>query len=171
MRMPGFWGSMLLLAPVVALGGDSMDVKLGLWEISTSTDVQGMTIPPKVLDKMSPEQRARLTATMQKHAGASKPHLAHSCVTAEDLKHGAFRAAEDKDERNCKTRITAQTRTLQEATVVCTGEESRTTRMKIEVIDRDHIKGTIENTTENGKTTVQLTGKWVRATCNEADEE
>lgn len=168
MRMRTGLGSLLLAAPLLAMAGDSLDVKLGLWEVSTTADVQGMMIPPEALKKMPPERRAQLLAAMKQNAGPHA-HAGRSCITAEDIRQGAFRAEDDKDP-GCKTKITAQTRTLQEANVVCTGEEARTSHIKIQALDREHVKGTIDNTTENGKVSVQITGKWVRATCTEADE-
>lgn len=162
------WGFALLGVPLLALAADSLDVKLGLWETSIVTDAQGITVPKGVLDKLPPDRRAKVMAEMKKNEGR-RTITTKSCVTAEDIRKGAFRAEEDK-ESSCKTTITAQTRSVQEATVVCTGEEPRTSHIKIQATDREHMTGTIDNTTEHGKFHMQMSGKWVGASCAGADD-
>ncbi len=173
MRISRVLGPVLIALPLAALAGDSLDVKLGLWEVAFSTDVRGSLIPPSVLDKMPPAQRAKLQADLQKRAAMQPMTRIHkSCVSAEDIKKGAFRASDDKEDRHCKTTITAQTYTLQEATVACTGAESRTSHMRVEMQGRDHVKGSIENVVEGGgKVMVQFTGKWLSESCAGHDDE
>jgi hypothetical protein len=161
-------GAALLAVPLLGLAADSLDVKLGLWEVSIVTDAQGISMPKGVLDKLPPDRRAKFMAEMKKNEGR-RTTVDKSCVTAEDIRQGAFRAEEDKDPA-CKTKITAQTRTLQEATVVCTGEEPRTSHIKIQATDREHITGTVDNTTEHGKLHVQMSGKWIGASCAGVDD-
>jgi hypothetical protein len=60
---------------------------------------------------------------------------------------------------------------LQEATVVCTGEDARTSHMRVEMQGRDHVKGSIENVMERGKVTVQFTGKWMSESCAGHEDE
>jgi hypothetical protein len=140
--------------------------------VAFSTDMHGSMVPASVLDKMPPAQRAKMQADLQKRAAMQpKVRIHKSCVTAEDIKKGAFRASDDREDRNCKTTITSQTRTLQEATVVCTGEDARTSHMRVEMQGRDHVKGSIENVMERGKVTVQFTGKWMSESCAGHEDE
>jgi hypothetical protein len=172
MQISRVMGPMMLALPLMALAGDSLDVKLGLWEISYSTDIQGSLIPPSVLEKMPPAQRAKMQAEMQKRAATQpKNHVHKSCVTAEDIKKGAFRASDDKENPQCKTTVTAQSQTLQEATVACTGEESRTSHMRVEMQGRDHVEGRVENVVEGGgKVMVRFSGRWVSESCAGSDD-
>lgn len=167
MRISRVLGPALIALPLVALAGDSLDAKLGLWEVAFTTSMNGSLIPPSVLDKMPPAQRAKLQADMAKRAAMPpKARIHRSCMTAEDMKMGAFRASDDKEDSHCKTTITAQTRTVQEATVVCTGEEARTSHMRVEMQGRDRVKGSIDSVVQGGgNVTVRFEGKWVSESC------
>ncbi len=171
MRISSFLGSLLIALPPLALAADSLDVKLGLWEVTYATEMQGSMIPKSVLDKMPPAQRAKMEADMQKRAaGGPEAHVHKSCVTAKDIKEGAFRASEDKGDHSCKTTISAQSSTLQEATVTCGGKEPRTSHIKVQSQGRERMTGSIENTMERGKITVKLSGKWIGESCTGVNE-
>jgi hypothetical protein len=149
-----------------------LDVKPGLWEITTTTALQGSMIPPAQLERMSPEQRARIAAMMAKRAAAGpKSFVRKSCVTAQELQRGAFRAGDDQDDANCKHAVVRQTATAQEMTMVCTGDSAHSANMRIEAVDRDHIKGVISVRSEGGKSAMQLAGRWLGASCAGAEDD
>lgn len=167
-----WFGLLALSAAPLCLAADGLNVATGLWEISYTTATSGMMMPQAALDKLTPEQRAKMIAAMQsREAAGPKTHTLKSCVTAKDLKEGAFTAEEDKDDANCKNKIVTQTSARQEMTVTCTGEESRNGRIRIEAVDNKHVKGVIDMATASGKVNVQLAGKWVATSCAGADED
>ena len=54
-----------------------LDVKLGQWESTLTTESNGLPpIPPEVLDRLSPEQRAKMEERMKAYAcaGAQNHH-------------------------------------------------------------------------------------------------
>ncbi len=162
--------SALALASLAASAAEPLNVKPGLWEMSTTTADAGAMIPPALLAQMSPEQRARIeAATKQQSAGGSHTHSSKSCVTKEDLNRGKFEAGKDEDAKNCQYRIVTQTATHMQSSFQCTGDEARSGEMKFEALSPEQIKGAIQVATPNGKVTVELTGHWLAASCAGAD--
>lgn len=163
-------GLLLLAAP--ALAADGLDVKTGLWETTITTQMQGTPpVPPSVLEKMSPEQRARmLAAARQAAARGPQTFVEKSCVTAADLQKGAFKAGGDDEEEACTYKVTAQTRSLQQMTVSCKGEVPRTAVMRVEALDREHVKGTVENDAGASRSTLQISGRWLGSDCKGVDD-
>jgi Protein of unknown function (DUF3617) len=155
--------TLLLLAAGPLSAADGLDVSTGLWEVTYTTAMNGMMMPQSMLDSMTPEQREKFTASMQKRAAAGpQTRTVKSCVTAKDLKEGAFQGENDA---NCKQTVVAQTKNKQEAMIQCSGAESRTGHMKIEASDRNHMTGTMDMSAGNGKVNMQLAGKWLNASC------
>ena len=64
---------------------DSLNVRPGTWDISITTQTGGSLIPPNLLAKMPPEQRAKIEQSMQARSGKPMTHSSKECVTQEDL--------------------------------------------------------------------------------------
>src|SRR5690348_15022970 len=68
-----------------------IDVKVGLWESTNTSEMSGMpampAIPPDKLAQVPPEQRARIEA-MMKGRGGSNTSTTRSCLTKESLERG-----------------------------------------------------------------------------------
>jgi hypothetical protein len=151
-----------LLATLPARAADGQDIQVGLWEMTMTTTRSGVpALPPSVLAKMSPEQRARVQSQAKKEAAAGpQTGVYKTCVTTQDLKDGAFRAdAEDEDE-DCTQKVVSQTKTLQQATLSCGGESPRNTTMRVEARDREHVKGSIEGSAGQSPFTAQINARW-----------
>ena len=148
-----------------------LDVKLGLWETTTVSQTSGMPpIPPEMLARMTPEQKAKMEAMMkQRQAEGPKTHTDKKCVTKEDLGKGGWF---DKDEEDCtKTVITSTSRKL-DVKLECTkggGKQSGT--LNIEAIDSGNVKGSVQMTMTNGTNTMTmnstLTSKWLGSSCGD----
>ncbi len=159
-----------LAAP--ALAADGLDIKTGLWETTITTQLAGApAVPPSVLEKMSPEQRAKMLAAA-KQAAARGPStiVEKSCVTAADLQKGAFKAGTDDEDEDCTHKITAQTKSLQQMTLTCTGEMPRTAVFRVEALDREHVKGSIENVSGPSRSSLQISGRWLGNDCKGIDD-
>jgi hypothetical protein len=161
------WAACLLIGVAgAALGAEALNIKPGLWDMSTTTAVSGSMMPPELLAQMPPEQRARLEAAMkQRGAGGGQAHSTKSCVTKEDLQRGSVKADKDEDHKNCEYRVVTQTATHMETHFHCTGEGARDGEMKMEAVSPEQFKGAIQVTTPNGKVNVQLAGHWLGASC------
>lgn len=76
-----------------------LNLKEGLWEVTTTHSMTGMPgVPPDTLAKMSPEQRARFEEMMkQKGIGGPTTDVTKSCVTREKIEKDMAFADERKD--------------------------------------------------------------------------
>jgi hypothetical protein len=75
----------LLLWPAASRAVDKnqpLDVRLGIWEITTVSDVSGIEIPPEELAKMPPEMRAKMEAALKANMPKGPTSTTRkSCVT------------------------------------------------------------------------------------------
>jgi hypothetical protein len=161
--------ALLALLPTgFASAGTGLDIKTGLWTVTMTSDVQGSLIPAAALARMPPAQRAKVEASMKaRSAQGPSSHTTQSCVTPRDLEQGAFRADDDDKDSKCVYKITSQSATTQEASMICTGEERRTGKVKFDALGREHVKGEIHMVGENGQVNVQLDAKWQGAKCGD----
>ncbi|MGB8694197.1 MAG: DUF3617 domain-containing protein [Steroidobacteraceae bacterium] len=155
----------LSLASLAASAAEPLNVKLGLWEMSTTAATSGSMIPPALLAQMSAEQRARIEAAMKQRAGGGHTSSSKTCVTKEDLLRGSVNANKDEDQKNCTYRVVTQTATRMETHFHCTGEGARDGEMKMEAVSPEQLKGAVQVTTPEGKVTVQLAGRWLGSSC------
>jgi len=165
----------LLSLPLAGTAADKLNVKLGLWEITTTTQMSGLPqLEPDVLAKMSPAQRAQMEAAFK--AEASKgPHkdVSKECVTQKDVDHPFHTAADRKD---CKQTIVSTTRTSQEVHMVCTGQHKGTGTFRVTAPNPQTISGDFNLTSGDGAGSMvvktQLKGRWLGPDCgDEGDEE
>jgi hypothetical protein len=124
-----------------------LDVKPGLWETTTTTEMSGMPpMPAEVLAKLTPEQRAKMEL--------NKP------LTFGD------------DDKSCKRTLISSSRSKQEAHLECANETTnRSGNVRIEAINPENLKGSMQMTaTGAGRTmnvNVGFTGKWIGTSCAE----
>lgn len=161
----------LSLASLAASAAEPLNVKPGLWEMSTTAATSGSMIPPALLAQMSAEQRARIEAAMkQRAAGGSRTTSSKTCITKEDLLRGSINADKDEDQKNCQYRVVTQTATRMETHFHCAGEGARDGEMKMEAVSPEQLKGAIQVATSEGKVTVQMAGRWLGSSCAGAED-
>ncbi|HXS26400.1 MAG TPA: DUF3617 domain-containing protein [Steroidobacteraceae bacterium] len=161
------------IAVMLPVSADTTRVKLaadsGLWEVTTHPKISGsFTIPEEQLQKMSPEQRARIEAAVQAAMGhAKEEHVMRECMTPEKLAQG-FDLGNEGD--SCKTTVVHNTSTELEVRRECNAEnDARTTTEHYRMSGRRHISGTVDAAmSQNGKpltmhTTIE--GKWLGSDC------
>jgi len=151
----------LVALPLVS-HAETLDIKTGAWEVTISTAMSGMPIPKEAMAKMSPEQRARMEASMRAQAGQGKPHTSRSCVTREDIDRGQLMRS---DEPNCKRKVITQNARHLEMEEVCTGPEPSKSHFKVDATSRERYTGSLDTTRGDGKVHVDMTGRWIAATC------
>jgi hypothetical protein len=162
--------TLLIALPVLA--ADSLQVKTGLWEITTVANNSGIAIPADRLAKMPPEQRARMEEMMKQMAARGpRTNKDKSCVTEKELKEGAFRSAANA-QPNCKYTQVSATARRQEITFQCSGEgRDSTSHMVMEAPDSTHVRGTIEARSGSTTINIRITGQWLSASCAGADKD
>jgi len=119
-----------------------LNVKEGLWEITVTHSMTGMpnmpAIPPDVLAKLPPEQRARMEAMMK---GGSGTIVQKECITKEKLeKHSAFNV----NRPECTRTVVSSTGSKLEMKIHCEGKQGASDgTLVVEAIGSDTTKGTM----------------------------
>jgi hypothetical protein len=149
-----------------------LNVKTGLWQSTSTITVTGsLGLPPEVLAKMTPEQKARYEAAAQAQAGGhSSTYTDKSCLTQKDLTTDPFvQKGSDRDNIHCQGTLLSSTSTdivLQET---CSGEATVNYIMKIHASDSEHTTGTGTGTATIGghtmNSSVKFDAKWIGAAC------
>jgi hypothetical protein len=164
---------LILLASMTLTAADKLqplNVKVGLWEMSETVTTSGeMPIPPEVLAKLTPEQRAKLEAQMKSNSGGHTRTITYkSCLTKEQLE----KAPSFMEKKNCNMTVLRSSSSQADVQGVCT-DRSVTTHLKL------HIEAlNPENTRMAGEVTVNgdghtmnshanFTGKWVGPSCGD----
>ena len=148
---------------------DTLDVKLGLWETTSTTQTTGMAmpeIPPEVLSQMPPDQRAQVEAMMK---GSPMSDTMRHCVTQQDLED-AFKI-DQMPEENCKHTVVTSTSKLQEAKLECTGEQAGSGTFRVEAVNNETVKGAMDMRMGSGQDSMAMKssfiGKWLGAECGD----
>jgi hypothetical protein len=160
--------------PVGSHAAEKLNVKLGLWEITSQTETRGMPpLPKELLDKLTPEQRRKMEADI-KAEQAKGPEKAtdRECITQKDLEQ-PFESANTKE---CKQTIVTTTRTSQEVRIVCTGGVPGSGLLKVSTTSPEKMTGLLDlklgACAEAMTIKAQLQGRWLSADCgDEADDD
>ena len=149
-----------------------LNVKTGEWESTMTNETTGqMPIPQELLDKMTPEQRAKMEAAM-KARGMQGPRtiVNKHCVKKEDL---------DKpfanENKGCKQTIVTSSSSKQEVHMECeVGGGKQVGTLKLEASDSSTVKGSMQMTASNGGRTMNVnstfSAKWLGPACTESDK-
>lgn len=151
-----------------------LDVKTGEWE--TTTVSQGLggamaALPPGLLDKMPPEQRAKFEERM-KAAGAPRTTVTKRCLTKEDLAK-AFDVPSSQRQQ-CTSSVVSSTSSRQQVKIACEMDKAKSSgTMTVEALDSTHIKGDMQMSVQAGAAAANnisfnFSSKWLGAVCGEA---
>jgi len=165
------FAAMLFCSTAWAADTTPLDVKPGQWETTLTTETAGqLPIPQELLDKMSPEQRARMEQAMKARAGKGPTtHTSKSCVRKDQLDK-PFNPGEDR--KSCKMTVVTSSRTKQDIRMECENESGKQTGVfRIEAADPENVKGAVQMTMSNGGRTMNVnsnfSAKWLGAACTE----
>jgi hypothetical protein len=162
----------MLLCPI-ATWAQTLDIKPGLWDLTTTVQMSGaptgMPAMPN-LDKLPPEQRARIEAAMKGMSGT--PQKTQSCVTKEGIDK-AIADANSRKNNVCTSKVVSASSSKVEIHMECTPEKSdakTTGDFTVERVDSDHFKGTgaMKSAGANGRPMDMrwsMTGAFVSADC------
>lgn len=117
-----------------------LDVKLGLWESTVTTETTGT--PPVDTGKMTAEQKARYEAAMKaQQARGPRTRVHKSCMTKEKLERDPVN---DNERDGCTRTMVSSTSTQWHAKIQCTGKTQRNGDIRVEAVSREHLKGTVQ---------------------------
>jgi hypothetical protein len=149
-----------------------LNIKTGEWESTVSSDTNGqLPVPQEMIDKMTPEQRAKMEA-MMKARGMQGPRtsVTKHCIKKEDL---------DKpfgnDNKSCKPTIVTSSATKQEIHMECDmGGGKQVGTLKFEAVDSSTVRGSMQMSASNGGRTMNVnstfSGKWLGSACTETNK-
>lgn len=166
------WAGLLLIA-LTAFAADKvqrLNVRTGLWEVTTTIHNQGhMPIPAAMLERMTPEQRARMEERLKAQPADRSRTITHkNCLTEQDMQKGDLFSTNPNKE--CTEHVVNSTPTAAEIQMSCKGEGLQGNgTVKIKVLNPENVEGSSHVTaTGNGQTLntdSTFTAKWVSANC------
>jgi hypothetical protein len=165
-----------LCAAVPALA-QSLDVRTGLWEITTKRSTTGMpelpsmpNMPPEMLARLPPAQRAQIENMLKTRRKVAPGVQAHkACITQASLdKTPDFGPAE----RDCtRTRDSRSAHGWRVQQVCRVGGSKQTMNIRYDVVNRETIKGIVEIAMRDGADTItmkqEMQGRWLGADCGD----
>jgi hypothetical protein len=169
-RLFGSAALSLSLAAAAFAQTPALDVKMGLWEISSVTNLGG-DMPAIDLSQVPPEQRAQMEAMIKGMMG-QHTNVTKTCMTREKFDQSTFMMP-DEAGSDCKQTIVTNTSRTLDATVVCTGERAMTGKMHMDALSQTAMKADIKmDATEQGRAmniSMTMTGRWLGEDCGDVD--
>ena len=151
--------------------GLSLDVRPGLWEISTSGEVSGTPqIPPEMLAQMQPQQQVMAEAlVLAIIAQASAPHRMQFCVTPRQVQQGLDLSRIGGG--TCRQTIQSRSPSGFDMQMACGGEDQMRGAVRLRVLDRSTVIGNVEVREGVGGSAAAITqnlhGRWLGASCGD----
>ena len=149
----------------------SLNIKPGLWESTRTIKRTGeMPIPTELLNRLTPEQRARMEERMKANSGGhTSTETEKHCVTREDLERDRLKIAEAKE---CTTTVVNSTSTNLRGKIVCeTAGMHATGMLELVAADPEHVSGSYHSTVDGNDHTMKVEGtwtsKWLGASCGD----
>jgi hypothetical protein len=148
-----------------------LNVKPGLWESTRTINRAGeMPIPAEMLNRLTPEQRARMEERMKaKSTTHTNTTTEKHCVTKEDMERDRLKLAEAKE---CTTTVLNSTTTTVKAKLVCDQEGMHATgTLELVAADSEHVSGSYQSTVNAGGQAMNVQGtwasKWLGSSCGD----
>jgi Protein of unknown function (DUF3617) len=148
-----------------------LNVKPGLWESTRTIKRAGqMPIPAEMLNRLTPEQRARMEERMKANSAAhTNTTTEKHCVTKEDMERDRLKLAEAKE---CTTTVLNTTTTTVKAKLVCDQEGMHATgTLELVAADPEHVNGSYQSTVNGDGHTMNVEGtwtsKWLGSSCGD----
>jgi len=163
-------GIVVSLALSAADKTQPLNLRLGLWQMTYTSDRSGtVSIPPELLAKLSPEQRARTEARLKARAAQGpRTDAKRFCLTEAKLNKAVF---DENDNKSCqRTIVASNSKVLQFRQECAVADTKRTFDGRIEALDPETVKGSLKANLggHNAPSTTELAGKWVGADCGDA---
>lgn len=161
----------LSLCPLIAASAERLNVKTGLWEVKTDSEISGMPpLPKEMLDKLTPEQLAQIKQSMAQASGNDE--VSRECITERDLEE-PFRRNYQED---CTQEVVRTGRNTQELRLNCTGEVKGKGTFVINTPNPETMTGALDLTIGDGNNAMKMQatmeGKWLSSDCGDlADED
>lgn len=146
-----------------------LNIKLGLWEMTTTSESSGAPpIPPEAMARMSPEQRARVQTSIASRMGKrEKAEVRKECVTRKDLEEGFN--PKNAGTKGCHTTVTSSSARIMEMKQECNGQYKINGLFHFEAPTPDTVVGKFDIAMSAGGNTMKMNsvmrGRWLGADC------
>lgn len=154
---------------------ESLNVRPGAWEITTSTITTGLKISPELSTGLKPEQRAKMEQVLKSHDGKTMTMTSQFCLTKEDVSHDRIiKEMEDEDgdaEAQCKIKVISKSSSKLVLDRMCPGPHASTTHFTIDAKTAESFVATGDGElVGSGKARMEIRGKWLGASCEGIEE-
>jgi Protein of unknown function (DUF3617) len=164
-----------LFISLAAGAAERLNIKLGLWEIESATQMGG--IPPlskELKAKLTPAQIAKMEADWKREfAEGPDREVSRECITEKDVTQ-PFASSSSKE---CRQTLTNTSRTTQEVRLMCEGDDGRKGGgvLKINTPTPEAMTGSLDlrygDGTEAFTIKATLKGRWLGADCGDEAED
>ena len=136
-----------------------LNVKPGLWESTRTIKRNGaMPVPAEMLNRLTPEQRARIEERMNAKSSHENTTTEKHCLTKDDLDKDRLKIAESQD---CTTTVINSTSTAVKAKLVCDQQGMHATgTLELTASDPEHITGSYQSAVNADGHTMNVDGSW-----------
>lgn len=149
-----------------------LNVKPGLWETTVMYSMAGqLPMSAEMLNRMTPEQRARLEEAMRAESANGHTTTYKNCMKKQDLENPDF-----TDKKQCTWTTLESSSTRVKGSASCDYKDQG---MKVSgsgefvAVDQEHVKGNMHMTANGGgremNTNSVFTSKWLRSDCGNVD--
>ncbi len=153
------------LTAVLAAQAPKINVKLGLWEMTSTTTMSG-DMPGMDTSKMTAEQQAQMKAMMSQMMNKPMVNTSQNCLTKEKFEKGDFG---DMDKDKCKQTVLTNDGTTYAFKEECTGDQAMSATFTMTAPTPTSFAGKFDGTvSQQGKTmkvSGTLAGKYLGADC------
>jgi hypothetical protein len=143
------------------------NIKPGLWQTTVVTASGELALPAEMLNRLTPEQRARLEERRKADSGKTHTRRYKRCLTRQQLANPDFTL-----DRQCTWTTLAASSTRIKGNASCNYRDSGmklTGSGKFAALDREHVKGSVEMiATGRGRsmdTINNFTSRWLGPSC------
>ena len=149
----------------------SLNVKPGLWEVTTTVTANAeIPIPAALLEKLTPEQRARIRDRIDaRKTEPGKTTTRKQCLTRKQLQSGI---PFGPDEKSCTRMTFTSSRSKADMRLKCfdPGTNSHGT-LQIRALSPESVKGSLSFSVDHGdnatnSTSSSFTAKWIGPICH-----
>jgi len=158
---------LILLAMNISARAEPLNVKPGLWETTTTSVKQGARRPTN-LDKLTPEQRAKVEQKLDNQV-KTETNTVISCLKDAQIRSGEAFIGKSH-QATCSHTFLTRTPDDLIANLQCSGANGMTGRIEIHAADPEHMSGKIQMT-YGAEDKLQLlnrsevNARWIKSEC------
>lgn len=156
-----------------AAGAERLNVKTGLWEIESLTQMGGtLPLSKDLKARLTPAQIAKMQADWKAEtAKGPERDVSKECITEKDIEKPFHSVNQD----GCRETFVSTSRTAQEVRLVCDGERKGSGVLKISTPTPQSMTGTLDmKFGEGGEVFTMkgtLKGRWLSDDCGDEAED